>query len=353
MYPRINIDLKKINENIQMIKEITESRNIEIFAVTKAVCADEKIVDLLVYNGIRYLADARLTNLENIKSKEIKKVLLRLPSQSEVERVVKSTDISLNSTISTISLLNDEAKKLNKKHEIILMIELGDLREGIKPEEVLTYAEKIFKFDNINLKGLGVNLTCYGAVIPTPDKLDILIDLKNSIKEKFSYDIDIISGGNSSSLHLLKKDIMPLGINNLRIGETYLLGTETAYGKSFMYMNTDSFSLDAEIIEYYDKESIPNGLIGMDAFGNKVEYEDKGIIRRGILAIGRQDVNPNDIVAFDRRLEILGASSDHLIINFEKAKDDYSIGDIVRFKLNYGSLLDLYTSKYVSKNYIE
>ncbi|HEY8365144.1 MAG TPA: alanine racemase, partial [Haloplasmataceae bacterium] len=265
--------------------------------------------------------------------------------------VVKYCDISLNSELKTIMALNKTAEKLNKVHEIILMFDLGDLREGIWFEsDYLSIIDKILKLENIELVGIGTNLTCYGSIIPTYNNLSILVKIKEKIESTFNMKLKIVSGGNSSSLHLLFKKEMPIGINSLRIGEAFYLGRETAYETNLDFCFQDVFTLKAQIIELKTKPSLPFGERGVDAFGQKVEYEDKGLMKRAILGIGKQDVYHTNIWPIDDRINILGSSSDHLILDVTQA--NYQLGDIIDFRMGYGGLLQLMTSNYIRKVYV-
>lgn len=248
-----------------------------------------------------------------------------------------------------------QQKKQNKIHKILLMIDLGDLREGIffkNEDEVYETVEEILKLQNIELFGLGVNLTCYGAVIPKNDNLSILVDIGRKIEKKFNIKLQMISGGNSSSIYLIGNKELPEGINNLRVGEAFLLGGETAYSQPLDGFYDDAFTIEAEIIELKEKQSVPIGETGVDAFGNKPVYEDRGIIKRAIIAVGRQDVDPDALHPIDSKIDILGASSDHLILDLSKSDRQYKVGDVINFKLSYSSLLKATTSGYVSRKYI-
>jgi len=300
------------------------------------------------------LADSRIQNLKKYEGAKKERVLLRLPMNSETDEVVKYADISLNSELKTIKNLNESAKRQNKIHKILLMIDLGDLREGIffkNEDEIYHTVEEVLKLNNIELFGLGVNLTCYGAVIPKSDNLSILVEIARKIEKKFDIKLQMISGGNSSSIYLIGRKELPEGINNLRVGEAFLLGGETAYSQKLEGFYDDAFTLEAEIVELKEKQSVPIGETGVDAFGNKPVYEDRGIIKRAIIAVGRQDVDPDALHPTDSKIDILGASSDHLILDISKSDMKYKVGDIVNFKLSYSSLLRATTSGYVDRVY--
>ncbi len=348
-YPLLEVNLTKLEHNVRALNGICKAHKINTMAVTKCFCALDPMVEAIVAGGVDFLADSRIENLERMKRFDIPKVLLRLPMASEVDRVVASADISNNSELSTIRLLDAEAAKQGKIHDIILMVDLGDLREGVWPTDVDATVEEILKLKNIRLVGMGVNLTCYGGVIPDEANLSQLAQLATGVEEKFGIQLDIISGGNSSSIYLLDKNRMPAKINNLRPGEALLLGRETAYGEDIPNTHPDVFTFKAQIIELKDKQSVPIGEIGMDAFGNKPTYTDRGVRKRAILGIGKQDVNPDYLVLKDEKLIVLGASSDHLIIDVTDSHKAYQVGDVVEFGVEYGSLLQLMTTEYVEK----
>ncbi len=354
MYPKLIIDLKKVENNLQKITEMVKGSGLSLMIVTKGYSADMEIYKLLEKSNIDYLADSRVQNLKKYEGTSKERVLLRLPMNSEAWEAVKYCDISLNSELKTIRSLNEAAEKQNKIHKILLMIDLGDLREGIffkNEDEIYTTVEEILKLKNIQLFGLGVNLTCYGAVIPKNENLSVLVEIAGKIEQKYRIKLNMISGGNSSSIYLIGKKELPDGINNLRVGEAFLLGGETAYSQPLKGFYDDAFTLEAEIIELKEKQSLPIGETGVDAFGNKPVYEDRGIIQRAIIAVGRQDVDPDALHPIDSKIDILGASSDHLILDMSKSDRKYNVGDTVKFKLSYSSLLRASTSSYVDREY--
>jgi predicted amino acid racemase len=303
--------------------------------VTKCFCAEPEAVEAMIRGGIGYVADSRIENLMKIKT-DLPKVLLRLPMISQLDLVVQEADMVLISEVKTIHLMNEAAKKIDKTMKIVLMFDLGDLREGIWYEENLDFVPELLELSHIDIFGIGVNLTCYGGIIPTKKHIDMLQEIKEKL-EAYGANIRMVSGGNSSSLYL--DDVT--GINNLRIGEAILLGRETAFGNQIEGMYDDVFTLEAEVIEADYKPSHPVGDIGMDAFGNKPTFEDRGMIHRAILGVGKQDIDLDSIYIENN---ILGASSDHLMI-----EGTFEVGDIVSFKLGYGGLLAVATSPYVKK----
>lgn len=360
MYPRLIIDLKKLNNNLDAVAQITkEEGKCSLMIVTKGLCADLQMVKLVAeHKAVDFMADSRVKNIatyaDMARVNGKKTVLLRLPMHSEIEDVVKYVDLSFNSEISTIRLLNEEAAKQKKLHKILLMIDLGDLREGIFYEnETLIFStiEEILKMSNIEFYGIGVNLTCYGAIIPKNDNLSVLTTLAEKIEKTYSMHLNMVSGGNSSSIYLVGKGELPAGINNLRLGESFLLGNDTAYGTKLQGTTGDALLLEAQIIELQEKPSLPIGEVGVDAFGQKPYYEDRGIIKRAIIGIGKQDTDLDSMTPLDEKIDILGGSSDHTILDVTKSDINYKVGDIISFELGYGGMLKTSTSPYVEKGY--
>lgn len=349
MDPRVVINKKKLYDNSKVVVDMARKQGIDVYAVTKVYCGIKELAEESIRAGVVGIADSRVENLIQMKDLNVPKMLLRLPMGSESDQVVKYADVSLNSEISTMRLLNDAAEKIGKRHGVILMIDLGDLREGILPEQVDEVVPEILKLKNIELDGIGVNLTCYGGVIPNPLNLGELSQIAGAIEQKYGITLKVVSGGNSSSLYLLDRAAMPERINQLRVGEAIVLGRETAYGDPIPGTHDDVFVLEAKIIELKEKASIPRGEIGMDAFGNKPTFEDKGPMMRAIVAIGRQDVEPSGLMPFDDKIEIIGASSDHMIMDMTHVDKEYSVGDVIRFRMDYGAMLRLFTSHYVDK----
>lgn len=374
MYPRVVIDIKKLRENINTLAGITkDDGKCSLMIVTKGLCADLEMVKMLAKAPeVDFVADSRLKNIQSyskiVRDAGKKTVLIRIPMLSEVEELVKYVDVCFNSEMETVRAIDKAAAKQGKVQDVLLMIDLGDLREGIffeNEDEILRAATEIKEMKNVNLYGIGVNLTCYGAIIPKNENLSRLVQIGKKIEAETGLKLEMISGGNSSSIYLIESDKMPRigrmpkdeklpeGINNLRLGEAFLLGNDTAYETEIPNTHHDAIKLEAQIVELKEKPSLPIGEVGVDAFGEKPYYEDKGIMKRAIIAIGKQDTDLGSITPVDKRIEIMGGSSDHIILDLTACNDDYKLGDIVEFTVGYGGMLKLATSPYVDRVYVK
>ena len=350
-YPVLEINLDKIEKNAKAIVRLCSQYDIRVSGVVKGVCGCVDIAKAMLAGGVKQIADSRILNFKNLSDNGIntEKMLLRLPMLSNADEVVTNCNISLNSQLSTVHSLGRAAVKRNRIHKVIIMIELGDLREGVLVKDALNFASSVTVIEGIKLEGVGANLSCFGGIIPDQNNMQVLADIAQQIEDALQLKLNIVSGGNSSSLPLLMNGKMPKKINHLRLGESILLGKNTVDGAPLPDTKQDAFILKGEIIELMTKPSRPIGDVAYDAFGNKPHFEDRGNRKRAIVAIGRQDVIPEGISPLCKSVEILGASSDHLLLDVNDSEKDFKIGDIVDFNIDYAALLSAMTSPYVKK----
>lgn len=355
----LEIDRDVIRRNAGIILRECRKRGVEPFAVVKGFNAIPEITAALAEAGYKTLASSRLQHLAAVKEAAlpVKTLGLRLPMLSEVPDVVRLCDISLNSEPETLRALNSASGDAGKVHNVILMRDLGDLREGIfdRAEFVRTavYIERELK--NLRLYGTGTNLTCYGSVIPTRENLSQLADDTEEIEAAIGRKLEVVSGGGTSSIPLMMSGAMPEKINNLRIGEANILSCDLAgyWQCPIEGMSNRSFVLKAEIIEIGEKPTHPVGKLGMNCFGEHPHYEDRGVRRRALLALGAFDVaDAGKLIPDDQGVKILGASSDHMIIDIHESTRGYRLGDVVSFTLKYQAMLFSTECALIEKQFI-
>ena len=352
-YPRLLIDLEKIRHNAEVVSRLAARCGIGVVGVTKACCGDPLVAKAMLAGGVVGIADSRIENIRRLKEWGIETdmMLLRTPMLTQIPEVVGYADISLNSEIRVLKALDDEAMRTKRRHGIILMVEMGDLREGMMPEELDAAVQLTLQCEHLDLLGFGMNLACFGGVVPTMEKIFSFDRLARRIEQAYGVEFEIVSGGNSANIPYLLHHGEMTSINNLRIGEGILLGVETVRREPIPGTFQDAFTLECEIIELKNKPSVPDGMVSQDAFGRQPVFEDLGVIRRGIVALGRQDVIVEGLVSLDPGIAILGASSDHIILHV--SNPEMELGGVVRFSPKYGALVHLCTSGYVKKKYTE
>lgn len=349
--PRLEINLSKIAHNLKILKNFYGARGISISGVTKSVSGDIDIARLFMKQGIKTLADARIDNLKKMKNAGIKCQFLLLgpPMLSEIEAVVRYADISLNTEIDIIKQLAESAVRQGRLHKVVLMIELGDLREGIMPVDLDDCVSQIINLEGIELLGVGANLACFGGIKPDHEKMESLSEIACEIEKTFNIHLEVISGGNSANYEWFTDNTEIGRINSLRLGESIFLGVETLHRKPILDLFTNAFTLVAEVVELKTKPSLPFGEIAQNAFGQTPIFKDYGTQLRAILGIGLQDV-PFDGLEPKSDISILGGASNHMVINPKRSQ--LRLGSLVRFNVNYAALVAAMTSPFVIKQKI-
>lgn len=346
-FPRIVIDRDKLRNNCTQIVKHCEARGIAVAGVIKGAGGLPEIARLYRNCGAAQLATSRLEQMELWRREGIPGpyMLLRVPGLSELPEVARLADYSLQSDATTLDALNSVCAEQGVTHRVIVMADLGDLREGFwdKTEmvEVCCHVEQ--GLDHLHLAGVGVNLGCYGAVKPTPENMGQLVDIARAVEARIGRRLEIVSGGATSSYTLVHWGTMPQGINHLRIGETALLAKDLQvdWGISDMdYLLRGTMRLEAEIIELRKKPTHPVGETVIDAFGNRPTFVDRGMRLRALAAFGRADVGQVEtLLCREPGMAVIGGSSDHCILDVEDCPRALRVGDVVSFDLSYSHML--------------
>ena len=249
-----------------------------------------------------------------------------------------------------LARLSESAQAQHREHSVVLMVELGDLREGILPGDLAAIARSTQQLPSITLRGIGANLACQSGVAPDRRNMAELSALAASLEARLGATFDIVSGGNSANLDWAFDGADVGRIDNLRLGESILLGREPLGRHPIDGLSTDAIALVAEVIESKPKPTQAWGEINQTAFGIQPAAEDRGTTNRVILAVGRQDVDPDGLVP-PAGIEILGASSDHLVVDAGATGDRPAVGTELRFQVDYSALVRAMTSPFIDRVY--
>ena len=298
--------------------------------------------------GVTGLGDSRVENLRTLRAASItaRLTLIRSPMLTQVDAVVRQADVSLNTDIGVIRQLSAAAARAQRVHGVVLMVELGDLREGIMPDDLEDAAYETLRLPNLSLDGIGTNLACHNGVTPDATNMGQLSGLADSIEGRFGLVLRTISGGNSGNVDWALSGADTGRVNDLRLGESLLLGREPLHRRPMDGLHTDAITLVAEVIESGSKPSQPWGTIAQSVFGTTVRPERHGSTQQAVLAVGEQDTDCHALVA-PLGFEITGASSDHLVLDCGSSLP--SVGTEVRFGLGYSALVRAMTSPFVSQ----
>ena len=346
-YPQLEFDLALLRSNADAVISRCRGMGIRVCGVVKGVDGMPEAARVLRAAGAEELGTSRLEQVAKCRAAGVPGpwLLIRIPGLTELPDVVALCETSLQSEWPTLLALEEECLRQNKTHRVIVMTDLGDLREGFwDKKELVDVCERVEReLPHVHLAGIGVNLTCYGSTKPTPEKMNELVGLARRVEQRIGRKLEIVSGGATSSFTLVHWGTMPAGVNHLRIGEAILLGKDLQVDwgiRDMDYLRMDALTLRAEVVEVKDKPTYPIGEFAIDAFGRKPVYEDRGIRRRAILALGRADVGElESLIPREPGLTVIGGSSDHCIVDVEDCPRRLQVGDIVEFSLCYSHML--------------
>lgn len=355
---RIIIDANAIRNNYQVVKGWVNDLGASLTVVTKALCGHMETIEALAEMGVSSIADSRLQNLREIQDDHLRfeKWFLRPPSQSQLEEVVALTDVSLNTELGTVKKLNDVAREQNKVHRVLLMIELGDLREGILPGALAKLYNEVFQLRNIDIFGIGANLGCFSGTVPSVDQLMQLILYRELLELKFQRELPVISAGSSVVLPFLLEGQVPRAINHFRVGESILLGTDLINGGTIEGLRDDGFILEVEIIEMKEKSLTPSGetmedIMPFPVSEDQVDQERAPGQRgyRAVVTVGGLDTEISGLRPVNQDYQIAGASSDVTVLNVGDNPEGLSTGDTVCFKMGYSTMVRLMNNSYTER----
>ncbi|WP_010665245.1 alanine racemase [Marinilabilia salmonicolor] len=353
----ITLDRKKLKENYNYLNNLFGEHNIDWAIVTKMLCGNKAYLKEVFDLGIKQVCDSRVSNLKAIKTvnPEMETIYIKPPPKRSIPSIVRYADVSMNTTFETVQLLSEEARRQGKTHKIIIMVEMGELREGVMRNDVVDFYSRVFEMPNIEVIGIGTNLSCLYGVLPNQDKLIQLSLYKQLIENKFNKKIPFVSGGSSVTIPLIHQGLLPETINHFRVGETLFLGTNVYDGSQFDFMHNDVIKVYAEIIELFEKPTVPQGDMGSNLEGETFEFDqDKSNERscRALIDLGLLDIEEKRLIPANDSFDLAGASSDMIVVNLGDNERNMKVGDLLEFKTDYMGALRLLNSRYIDKRVI-
>jgi predicted amino acid racemase len=337
---RIEFDCDLIQQNAQTIVSLCAANGIEVVGVGKGSCGNAHIANAMLAGGVQMLGESRLPVMRRLRAGGVMAdfMLLRIPRASEAFDIVELTRVSLNSEVAVVRALSSAAVQLGVRHQVLLMLEMGDRREGVPLEQAIDTAGEILKLPSIDLIGTAVNWGCVSGVMPSEVKMAELVAITEQIERTYSVSLPIISGGSTANLGLVLAGKMPSRVNQLRIGEGILLGTSVPAWNPIPGLVPGIFTMVAEVIEVQTKPSLPDGEIGLDAFGGVPTFVDLGERRRAIVAMGKQDLLVDSLTPQRHNITIVAASSDHTVLDVTDAFPPVEVGDELVFDMTYSGV---------------
>lgn len=348
--PSILIRPDVIQQNTAAITDRFDGR---LVGVTKAVTGDPVIAKAMLEGGAHGLADSRTENLAHLsESHEAHLTKLVGPMLSDLDRIVRVADRTLQSEPRVIEALAQVARDCEEPHEVVIMVDIGDRREGVLPDDLVSILDRIVDIRGVEIVGFGTVVGCFAGVVPTRGQLEEFVSLVEETEAAIGREFPVVSGGSSVTLPLLEGEGLPVRVNELRVGEAILLGTNITLGRSISYLRNDAFEIHAEVVECKHKPSTPEGRRGFNVDGERPDFTDRGIRKRAIVALGKQDAAWRELKPLTDGIEVLGASSDHTVLDVTDADHPLAVGDTIRFRPGYHALVQAFTSPYVYPSYV-
>lgn len=344
----------ELRHNYEYLDKLFKKNEIKWGITTKLLCGNRGFINEVIDLGIGEVHDSRISNLKVVKNidPDTVTIYIKPPPKDTIPELIKYADISLNTELSTMHELSEEAVRQDKIHKVIIMIEMGDLREGVMRDDLVDFYEKVFRLPGLEVVGLGTNLNCLHGVMPDGDKLIQLALYKQIIELRFKKEIPLVSGGTTVTIPLLLNSQLPEGVNHFRVGEALFFGKDLFSDGVIDGMSDQVMELYTQIIEISEKPMVPTGDLGVNPQGKtaQIKEEDRGkTAYRAIVDIGTLDIQPNYLIPVNDNLTISDASSDMLVLDVGENPEGYKVGDMIRFKLKYMGALGLMSSDYIEK----
>ncbi|MDR2974802.1 MAG: alanine racemase [Propionibacteriaceae bacterium] len=354
MYPYVEIHVDEVLQNYAVVAEMAKAQDIQLSVVTKALTGYRPLVERLIGAGVGSIGEAHVPTLQGFADLAVEKWMIRLPMMSQVADVVRFADVSLNSELTTMTALGEKALDQGRTHKVVVMVDLGDRREGVMPEHLAGVCAAAMQLPGIELYGVGVEFGCVSDIVPTPAAMDQFAELVRDVQNCLGMRLPVVSGGSSNGLDLLAANLLPDEVNHLRVGEALLTGKVANLGTPLPGGCVNPFRLTAEIVEIEEKPSQPVGARapGQIPVADDPRFPDRGTRRRALVAVGKQDVGIHDLVPEDSAIIVEEGSSDVFVADITDSTTAYHVGDVLRFGMDYFAILPAMVSPFVEKRLV-
>ena len=357
-YPMIEIDRKAIENNARVLCGVCAQSGISAAGVIKFSDGRVSIARSYAAGGCAQIGVSRARQLRALRRAlpGTELMLTRAPGNSDAEEAARFADLILHSSAEGLRVLDAAAEKAGTRPGVLLMIDLGDLREGVETAEELCALALVVERElpHLRLRGVGAEFACLNGILPTPENLTELSDAAAAVEREIGRELELVSGGSSIDLLLLRNGVsrIPPKINHLRLGGSIAnpRNIRLNRGVSFPGLREDSMVLRAEIIEIGEKDSQPRGISTLNWAGAGVAQQKKrGRRLRAVLALGSQDIgSAAALTPLDEGVEVLGCSSDHTVVDVTDCPRAFAFGDTLSFAMGYSAMLYAFSGRHVS-----
>jgi ornithine racemase len=331
--PRLEIHLDKVFQNAEFIVKKLGVLGIKTVGITKGCAGDLSIAGAMISAGVAAIGDSHFQNIVKLKQGGVNFPfwMIRNPLSKQLSQIIENTEISFNSETSTIQRIADQNALSNSSHQVVIMVEVGDLREGIYPKDLGKFLNGLNTTARNSIAGIGATLGCLTHDQPARQHLELVTEAADMFKRHLGRPPQIVTLGGSCLIPLMLENPNLLrGVTHLRVGEAILLGMD-GLGNQIDGLHQDAIELVAEVIEVHDHPKL-----GKDA-------------REVAVGVGYQDMDaPDTQVTSILESKIIASTSDHTVLSCPSDMD-VKVGAEVHFRLSYKAMLRAFISPYVEK----
>ncbi|HEB31507.1 MAG TPA: hypothetical protein ENI15_11635 [Spirochaetes bacterium] len=341
----LKVNILSIINNLKTVKELCEKRGCVLVPVTKICRSEPVMVEAFKDQGIDMIADSCLDSLSRFDT-DINRFLLKL-GLSDARYSDLDCEYIYTSSMAVIKALSERGD--GNIYKVYLALELGDLREGILPEELPEFTGAVLRMPDIIVAGLSANFGCLMGRLPDRYVSDVLGEAVDSVRKKTGFEFDIVSFGGTAVYPALIDGTLPDQVNQVRIGEAIFFGYNLCMNESVPDLIGDAFILSGEILEIRKKYVDNKGKHGYNAFGEEIRITDTGYRIRAVLDFGELGAPVKGMAPMDPGVCISGSTHDYTVVDITGSKNKYYAGESVDFKLNYCSAAQAYISPQIKK----
>lgn len=351
---QVLINLRKLEQNISVLQDICSSAGLQVVWVTKGCHSYPDVVHLLREMGAEAFGDVYLQHFSGVfKDFSGELMMIGFPAQNQMAQAVALASTNLISGPDHAAALSAEAQKANTLQRVLLMVDEGNLREGVMPDRLLSTVKQILTYPGVELIGIGTSVGCFGGYCANRGDLEKLVQSASEIKDFIAMDVPVISLGSGTMLvDLIRKNDIPEAITQIRLGAAFMVGEKPPTSESIPGLHQDAFVMRAEILELMEKPSLPKSATGYDAFGEKVCFEDLGCRNKALLNIGVVDVDVYDLTPLAQGVKVVGASSNYTICDVTDCQDKLRVGSQLDFRMGYSAVSKSMGSNYTHKTIV-
>jgi predicted amino acid racemase len=348
------IDLAKLDHNIAVIQAICRHAGVQAVWVTKGCHSHPAVVDLLASRGAAVLGDVYADNLGRIRDNFAGELqMIQPPSRHQLDAALAYADTLLVSSVDNAAALAQAARRGGHRPRLILMVDVGNLREGVLPDAVAGVVTRILELPHVDLIGLGTSVGCFGGYLASERDLQRLVHVAATVSAATGHHFRTLSAGSGTMLlELAAAGSMPPEINQLRIGAAFLVGDQPPTGRPLPALHQDAFLMRGEILELARKPSLPQAPTGSDAFGRTVAFEDLGERNRALLDFGMTDVDVYALTPRSAGVRVLGATSNYTICDVTECPECLRVGSHLDFRMAYSAMARAMASVHTPKTLV-